>query len=74
MDIITAFEDSYIDLVVNDPSGKSNLGYGGNTETRYYMTTNLHYFGFNSEAPLWATRNTAIRCSSPWTGNTQRER
>ena len=52
VDIITAFEDSYIDLVVNDPSGKSNLGYGGNTETRYYMTTNLHYFGFNSEAPF----------------------
>ena len=52
VDIITAFEDSYIDLVVNDPSGKSNLGYGGNTETRYYMTANLHYFGFNSEAPF----------------------
>lgn len=49
-EIITAFEDSYIDLVVNDPSGKSNLGYGGNTETRYFTTTNMHYFGFNMES------------------------
>ena len=47
VDIITAFEDSYIDMVLNDPSGKSNLGYGGNTERRNYTTTNMHYFGFN---------------------------
>ena len=49
-EIITAFEDSYIDLVVNDPSGKSNLGYGGNTEKRYFTTTNMHYLGFNMES------------------------
>ena len=47
-DIIMAFEDSYIDLQVTDPSGKTNYGYGGNTETRYYTTTNMHYFGFNA--------------------------
>lgn len=47
VDIITAFEDSYLDLIVNDPSGSGNFGYGGNTETRYYTTTNMHYFGFN---------------------------
>lgn len=45
--LITAFEDGYIDLVLNDTSSSSNLGYGGNTETRYYTTTNMHYFGFN---------------------------
>ncbi|HBR08527.1 MAG TPA: hypothetical protein DD735_06490, partial [Clostridiales bacterium] len=32
-DTITAYEDSYIDLVVNDPSGITNLGYGGNNDT-----------------------------------------
>ena len=51
-EIITAFEDSYIDLVVNDVSGKSNLGYGGNTETRYFTTTNMHYLGFNMSTPF----------------------
>lgn len=49
-EIITAFEDSYIDMVTNDPSGKSNLGYGGNNERRNYTTTNMHYFGFNMES------------------------
>lgn len=47
VDIITAFEDSYLDLIINDPSSSANYGYGGNTETRYYTTTNMHYFGFN---------------------------
>ena len=51
-EIITAFEDAYIDLVVNDVSGKSNLGYGGNTETRYFTTTNMHYLAFNMESPF----------------------
>ena len=50
VDIITAFEDSYLDLIVNDPSGSANYGYGGNTEKRYYTTTNMHYLGFNMEA------------------------
>lgn len=49
-DIIMAFEDSYIDLTVNDPNGTLNYGYGGNTEKRYYTTTNMHYFGFNASA------------------------
>ena len=47
VDIITAFEDSYLDLIVNDPSGSANYG---NTEKRYYTTTNMHYLGFNMEA------------------------
>lgn len=44
---ITAFEDSRIDIVTNDPTGMFNLGYGSGNETRYYDTTNLHYLGFN---------------------------
>lgn len=55
--IITAFEDSYIDLVLNDSSSTSNLGYGGNTETRYYTTTNMHYFGVNMESSLLSNPN-----------------
>ena len=38
--------------MVNDVSGKSNLGYGGNTETRYFTTTNMHYLAFNMESPF----------------------
>ena len=59
VDIITAFEDSYLDLIVNDPSGAGNFGYGGNTETRYYTTTNMHYFGFNMESEF--VNNTQLR-------------
>ncbi|HIS66752.1 MAG TPA: ABC transporter substrate-binding protein [Candidatus Scatomorpha merdipullorum] len=50
--IIAAFENSYIDLVVNDASGASNIGYGGNTETRWYNTLNMHYIGFNMESDM----------------------
>lgn len=56
---ITAFEDSYIDLTLNDTSSATNLGYGGNTETRYYTTTNMHYFGFNMSSDL--VSNPAVR-------------
>lgn len=56
---ITAFEDSYIDLVLNDPTGKSNLGYGGNTERRFITTTNMHYFGFKMDGDI--TKYQAIR-------------
>ena len=56
-DIITAFEDSYIDLVLNDTSSNSNLGYGGNIETRSYVTTNMHYIGFNMESDAVSNPN-----------------
>lgn len=49
-EVIAAFGDSYIDLVTNDRSSKTNVGYGGNTETRYYTTTNMHYIGFNMKS------------------------
>ena len=47
---ITAFEDSRIDIVSNDPTGMYNLGYGSTNETRYFDTTNLHYIGFNTRS------------------------
>lgn len=46
-DRIAEFEDGLIDLVVHDPGGTSNLGYGGQTDARLYHTTNLHYLGIN---------------------------
>ncbi len=49
---IRAYEDSYIDLVVNDPSGITDLGYGGNNEVRYFTTTNMHYLGVNMKSPI----------------------
>lgn len=55
--IITAFEDSYIDLVINDTSSSANLGYGGNNETRYYATTNMHYIGVNMNSEFLANQN-----------------
>jgi ABC-type oligopeptide transport system substrate-binding subunit len=49
---ITAYEDSYLDLVVNDPSGITNLGYGGNNEIRYYLSNNMHYLAFNMDSEV----------------------
>lgn len=46
-DMLSAFEDSITDLVVNDPSSLSNLGYGSANEKRPYNTSNMHYLGFN---------------------------
>lgn len=46
---ISAFEDSLIDVVMNDPSAPTNLGYGSSNEIRGINTSNLHYIGFNME-------------------------
>ncbi len=48
-DTITAYEDSYIDLVTNDPSSPNNLGYGGTNEIRMCLSNNMHFIGFNME-------------------------
>lgn len=45
---ISAFADSLIDLILNDPSANTNIGYGNANEIRGYNTTNMHYIGFNS--------------------------
>ncbi|MBQ7895811.1 MAG: ABC transporter substrate-binding protein [Oscillospiraceae bacterium] len=49
---ISAFEDSYIDVVINDPSSYTNLGYASTNEIHTFATTNLHYVAFNEESPL----------------------
>ena len=45
--VIAAFEDSIIDIVMNDPSAPTNLGYGAKNEIRGINTTNLHFIAFN---------------------------
>lgn len=47
VDILQAFEDSYLDLVINDPNGMSSLGYSSTNLTKYVDTTSLHYIGYN---------------------------
>ncbi len=49
---IAAYEDSYIDVVVNDPSSYSSLGYASTNEIHTYLTTNMHYVAFNEESML----------------------
>lgn len=53
--IIAAFEDSLIDLVMNDPSAPTNLGYGAKNEIRGINTTNLHYIGFNMYSRIFSS-------------------
>ena len=50
--IISAFEDGYIDVVINDPSSYTNLGYASSNEFHTYSTTNMHYVAFNEESML----------------------
>lgn len=49
---ISAFEDSYIDVVINDPSSYTNLGYASTNEIHTYSTPNMHYVAFNEESAL----------------------
>ncbi len=58
---IRAFEEAAIDLVVNDPTGMYNLGYGSSNETRYFDTSNMHYIGFNTRSMFFLTA--AARCA-----------
>lgn len=57
--VIAAFEDSLIDIVMNDPSAPTNLGYGAKNEIRGINTTNLHYIGFNMYSRIFS--NDAMR-------------
>ena len=56
-DVITAFENSDIDLVTNDPTGVYSLGYGSANEIRSCPTTNMHYLGFNSKSRFFSNPN-----------------
>ena len=51
-DTIAAYEDSYLDVVVNDPSSYSSLGYASTNEIHTFATTNMHYVAFNEESVL----------------------
>ena len=51
-DKIIAYEDSLIDLVINDPSSYTSLGFASTNEIHKYSTTNLHYVAFNETTPL----------------------
>ena len=53
VDILQAFEDSYIDLVINDPNGLSNMGYSKSNIIKYVDTTSLHYIGYNTDRGLF---------------------
>ena len=49
---ITAFDDGIIDVVTNDPSSYTNLGYASTSEIHNYATTNYHYVMFNEESTI----------------------
>ncbi len=51
-DTIAAYEDSFIDVVVNDPSSYSSLGYASTNEIHTFATTNMHYVAINQESML----------------------
>lgn len=53
-DAISAFENSEIDLVTNDPTSITNLGYATTNEIRSYPTTNMHYIGFNNSSNFFS--------------------
>lgn len=50
--VISAFEDSLIDVVINDPSSYTNLGYASTNEIHTYPTTNMHFVMFNESGVL----------------------
>jgi len=49
---ISAFEDSLIDIAINDPSSLASLGYASTNESRSYATTRMHYVAFNEDTTL----------------------
>ena len=52
-DILQAFEDSYLDLVTNNPMDMSSLGYSTSNIIKYVDTTNMHYIGYNATSPVF---------------------
>lgn len=66
-ELITEFESGLVDLVVNDPTGIYNMGYGGKNEKRTITTTNLHFIGFNSQSRFF--QYDAYRYAMNWIVN-----
>ena len=54
IETISAFEDSLIDVVMNDPTAPTNLGFGTSNEIRGFNTTNMHYVGFNVYSTIFS--------------------
>ena len=54
VDILQAFEDSYLDLVINDPNGISSLGYSSTNIIKYVNTSSMHYLGYNMQSPVFS--------------------
>ena len=54
VDILQAFEDSYIDLAINNPTAMSNLGYSSSNITKYIDTSNMHYIGYNMNSTIFS--------------------
>ena len=54
VDILQAFEDSYLDLVINDPNGMSSLGYSSTNIIKYVNTSSMHYLGYNTSRSVFA--------------------
>ena len=66
-ELITELESGLVDLVVNDPTGIYNMGYGGKNEKRTITTTNLHFIGFNSQSRFF--QYDAYRYAMNWIVN-----
>lgn len=54
VDILQAFEDSYIDLVINDPNAISSLGYSSTNIIKYINTSSMHYLGYNMSSMIFS--------------------
>lgn len=54
VDILQAFEDSYLDIVVNDPNGISSLGYSSTNIIKYINTSSMHYLGYNTSSMIFS--------------------
>ena len=53
-DILQAFEDSLLDLVINNPTDMSSLGYSSSNLKKYVDTSNLHYLGYNMRSNIFS--------------------
>lgn len=54
VDILQAFEDSYIDLVINDPNAISSLGYSSTNIIKFVNTSSMHYLGYNMSSAIFS--------------------
>lgn len=64
-DVIDAFDDERLDLVLNDPTSDVDLSFSSVNETRQYSTTNLQYVGFNTNSSFFlnSSYRNALSCA-----------